>query len=359
MSRPVPVVRTAVHADQSGDPPQPFGGSYHAQAHAELVPARPHLADGPPDGGDDYSSRFEAWYDRASIRCRPRRVLEPAGPLYFSPELVPVAAHPLVAGCGEAAVRRVLVHRLYDYLHFTTELEQLAVIPVAARIARGRAGIDLPEGMRADAYKIVTDEAWHAQFSYDLLRQVEQATGVRCPGFDVPAFVTRLDAVRMRLDPGVRGLEGGLFAIVSETLISTILSDLPRDERLPSAVRDLVLDHAVDEGRHHAYFHSLLRRLWPRLTASQRRAVGPWLPEIIRAFLVPDTRALAAALREIGLSTDQVRQVFAESMPDTSTMADVAMAARSAVRYFAEVGALDDARTRDSFDRAHLLVNPS
>jgi len=180
-----------------------------------------------------YESRFDGWFARASIRSRPQRVLLPGEYLYFTPELAPWATHPLVAGQGEAAVRRVLIRRLYDYLHFTIELEQLAVIPIATAIARGRSGLDLPAGMRSDAYKIVTDEAWHAQFSFDLLEQVEAATGIRRRQPVLPAFVGRLDRIREQLDPGTRGLEGLLFSIVSETLISAILADLPRDPRLP------------------------------------------------------------------------------------------------------------------------------
>src|SRR4051794_5810131 len=115
--------------------------------------------------GVRYRSQFDNWERRASVRTKPRRTLDADGPIdtYFPPELAPAALHPLVVSRGPAAVRRFLVHALFQYLHFTTELESTAVIPVSIRLGRGACGLDLPREMRRDAYKITTDEAWHAQ----------------------------------------------------------------------------------------------------------------------------------------------------------------------------------------------------
>ena len=72
-------------------------------------------------------------------RAKPRRVLHEEredGKLFFPPELVPVAGHPLVAARGAAAVDRVLLQRLHVYLDFTAELEQMSINPVTQRISR-------------------------------------------------------------------------------------------------------------------------------------------------------------------------------------------------------------------------------
>jgi hypothetical protein len=256
---------------------------------------------------------------------------------------------------GPEAVRRILIRRLYDYLYFTAELEELAVIPVAGKISRGRAGLELPEQMRMDAFKIVTDEAWHAQFSYDLLRQVEHATGVGYTPPLAPAFASRLDAIRERLPAELRGAEGLLFAVISETLISSILADIPRDGRLPDTVREVVRDHAEDEGRHHSYFRAVLRHFWPVLDRSAQCSIGPWLPEVILAFLEPDYAQIGVSLYEAGLSPESAEQVIAETWPATRVAADAATAAQSAIRYLREVGALGDERTREAFLAAGLV----
>jgi len=332
---------------------------YTEQALADLVRLRAGRRVEETRGPSRYDSRFHQWDERASVRRKPRRVLAPQDPeaLYFPPELLPVVSHPLVQARGPEVVRRLLVQRLYDYLHFTTELEEIAVIPVATSISRGRVGLDLPEKMRADAFKIVTDEAWHAQFSYDLIRQVEVETGIAWQDGHLPAFVPRLEAIRVRLPEHLRGAEGLLFSVVSETLISSILADLPRDRRLPQAVRELVRDHAEDEGRHHVYFRTVLHHFWPALGTSAQRVIGPYLPEILLAFLEPDYRAMARSLRRVGYSEAELEQILAESWPTGRVAREAAEAARSAIKYLAEVGALDDPETADAFAAAGLVEN--
>ncbi|MEV4556224.1 diiron oxygenase [Kitasatospora sp. NPDC049285] len=328
-------------------------GSHRGRAQAEFLRERAgHRA------AAEYDSRFRNWDLRAAVRRKPNRAdgLEDAEAfLPFPPELAPAADHPLVRSRGPEAVRRVLQHSLYQYLHFTTELELLAVIPVVAQISRNRSGLALPAAMRSDAFKILTDEAWHAQFSENMLERLEQTSGVprRLPG--VPGFVAGLDELRERLQPELRGVEALLFSIVSETLISSVLGGLPHDVRLPPAVRELVRDHAEDEGRHHSYFHQVLRALWPALTPRERRAVGPLLPGAVLAFLAPDLRAIGLALRDVGLTGEEIAQVLVEAVPHDRVVADAAEAARSAIRYFAEAGALDDPATREAFEASGLL----
>jgi len=308
---------------------------------------------------DTYASRFGRWEELASVRRKPRRTLvgdDSDFCYYFPPELHPVVLHPLVAGKGEAVVEHLLLRRLYAYLDFTTDLESLAVIPVATNIARGGSGLILPEQMRADAFKIVTDEAWHAQFSFDFARQIESTTRIPRGKSDgtPPLFAQRLDELRERLPHEVRGLEAIVFAIVSETLISGILAQLPRDERLPRPVRDLVRDHAEDEGRHHVYFRSVLKHLWPALTPHERRAMGPHIPAVIYAFLEPDRRQAAEHLADIGLTPEEISQVIEESWSASDVMNTISEGSGPVVRYFADAGALDDARTYASFAAAGL-----
>lgn len=332
--------------------------NYEGAARADLVCAHAEHRTEAEALASEYQSRFLFWEDRASVRRKPRRRLSTdASPhLYFPPELMPVADHSLVAAVGPEARGYLLLQRLYDYLEFTTELESLAVIPVGQKLSRGRAGLSLPPAMQADAFAIVTDEAWHAQFSFDFVRHLELETEVpQARTTPAPRFAGELDRVRENLPTRLRGVEGVLFAIVSETLISGILAGLPNDRRLPPAVRDLVRDHSEDEGRHHAYFRHLLRCLWPAMSNDDRAAIGPWLPEIIRIFLAPDFDQLTHHVASLGLGQDAVAQVLAESLPPEKVRADIRVGSRSTVRYFAGAGALDDPRTHAAFEDAGLL----
>jgi hypothetical protein len=302
-----------------------------------------------------YHSRFDNWDDRASVRTKPRRTMAAGNPdlPFFPPESVPALAHPLVIAHGPDTARRILVHSLYQYLHFTTVLEQTAVLPVTTSIAMNGGGLELPVRMRADAFKITTDEAWHAQFCYEFILDVAKVTAVAPDATVTPDLVRRLAVIRAGFPPGDAALVDLVFAVVSETLVSGLLSDIPKDRRLPTPVRALVADHAADEGRHHAYFRDVLTRLWPQLSAAQRRLVGPRIPDFVHAFLDPDIPAARAILLSSGVPPRAVTDIVADSY-QWPPARDIRRAARATVRCFRDVGALDDPATAAAFDAAGL-----
>lgn len=339
-------------------PPEPSGSGYLAFADRDLVLSAA-LNGKASRKSEVYDSSFSSWYDKSGVRSRPHHELNGKAEVYFSPELVPAASHPLVVACGDDAFHQVLVRRLYNYLHFTTELEQVAVMPVISQIARGKAGFALPPLMRRDAYKILTDEAWHAQFSDDLMCQVQRATGIAPGSLAPPSFIARIAEIGRALPPELRGVESLLFAIISETLITATLVALPRDSRLPQAVRDVVLDHAVDEGRHHVYFAKLLTYLWPRLDKRHAEVIGVHIPAMIEAFLIPDRHAVEHEISTIGLSAAQIAEVVEESMDKDQMRSQMSKAAQTTVRYFEQVGALDTGQVRAAFDEAGLLASAS
>jgi hypothetical protein len=311
----------------------------------------------PSTTGQRYESKFGNWERRSSVRTKPVRIYSEGEPseVFFPPELVPAASHPLVKERGPGAVHRLLVQALYNYLSFTVVLEQMSVIPVTGRIALGQSGLQLPAGMRADAFKITTDEAWHAQFCYDFVDHLEGRSGVPAALPRQPQFVRRLERVRESFDPADRRLVELVFATVSETLVSSFLAHLPNDKRLPRSVRAVVMDHAEDEGRHHAYFRTFLRLLWPQLSERERRLVGPRVPDLIEVFLQPDVTAVALGLDDIGLAEHEARAVVEDCYRRNAGSDAIISGSRATVASFLEVGCLDDPATYEAFAARGLV----
>lgn len=307
---------------------------------------------------DIYESSFRHWDFRASVRSKPRRELteEPRqGSLFFPPEQVPVAVHALVKDLPRAD--ELPVHALYQYLHLTTVLEQTTVVPVASQIASGQLNIELPAAFRADAFKICTDEAWHAQFSYDFMSNVAAVTGIEPTALITPGYTRKVSQAREMLDPSLRPLLDIFFAVVTETLISRLLSDIPKDRRLVPEVCEIVADHAEDEGRHHAYFRSLLRYLWTRISATERRLVGVQVPVLARAFLEPDIEAVTRMLNTIETPTGDVASIISDCYPALDEHGFV-RAAAGTVRAFRDAGAFEEPQIADAFARAGLYTTP-
>ncbi|MCX4823170.1 diiron oxygenase [Streptomyces sp. NBC_01142] len=291
----------------------------------------------------DYNSPFRSWDARASVRSTERRQLRDgdAARPYFSPDLVPLARHKYIQDLRPDLYDEVLIQHLYRYLDFTMKLEHLVVNRTALGIAHGTVGVALPEDMQFDAYKVYCDEAYHALFSMDLLRQVRRQTGIEPRLPQVPYFMRRLQEMQEAAGPENRSLTELLFVIVSETLISGSLMELPQDADVVPAVREVLRDHALDEGRHHTYFAIFLKYLWGQLSRSERRTAALMVPQLIHAFLRPDVDAMRGELKGYGFAEDAARQVVAEVLPESLIQESARTSATQTVRLFSTLGALE------------------
>jgi len=312
----------------------------------------------PLDRPVEYRSPLANWDRRASVRAAPRRVLgadfHTVDP--FPADLVPIMRHPLVAGLDSQVRRSILTSHLTRYLDFTAQLEYLVVNRAVLGIAHGTVAVKLPDEMRFDAMKIYCDEAYHALFSMDLRQQVTggrlavPATGER------PVFLTRLDEIKAGLDLQWTALVDLLFVTVSETLISASLADVATYRDGDEAVRATIHDHAVDEGRHHAYFATFLVHLWGVLNTAERRIAGTVLPSLIHAFLSPEQDSLRAELAGYGMDREVVETILAEVYAPSVIDSYARQTAARTIGYVEQLDAFSDPAIRDAFADAGLLT---
>lgn len=312
-----------------------------------------------PDSNDfRFSGKLHQWDQRASVRRMPRRVLldtSNGDKVYFVPELAPICRHPIIADLGPSAIREILVQHLYGYLDFTAVFEQEVINPVVAQIAKRAIGVELPEPVAFDAYKIYCDEAYHALFSFDLKRQVELATAIPPNLVDNTSLSQRLEKILSAIPAEFRLMARVFFVITYETLISALLARMPKDERVDKTVRQVVADHADDEGQHHIYFSSLLTIIWPQLTWEQRSVIGPLLPHFIVESLRPNYPAIEHMLFRRNFEPDQIRLVMEESYPPHQLLADARITARATLNLFERTGIMADPITYKSFQAAGLV----
>ncbi|MEV8537101.1 diiron oxygenase [Streptomyces sp. NPDC051211] len=286
-----------------------------------------------------YRSAFGRWDSQASVRSKPVRETTEPTDCYYPPELV--TGYPeLRSELAPEQLQHLLTLHLYAYLDFTVQLESLIVLPVTARLGSGRAGLELPPAMRRDAMAITTDEAWHGQFTFDLIERIGAQTGVppRLP--ETYEFQRVRGRLRESVEPALRHAFDLLITYVSETLISTKLLMLPRDERLPTYVRDVIADHGQDERRHHAYFRALLPHFWHSLGRRDRAVLGALIPEMISAFLGRDESLERHCLTRAGLRPDRAADTV-RALRGTGPAERLLHDSRACVRYLVELGAVD------------------
>jgi hypothetical protein len=130
--------------------------------------------------------------------------------------------------------------------------------------------------------------------------------------------------------------------------------DVPKDATVIPEVRQIVRDHAIDEGTHHSFFAAFFTRLWGELSPAERTMVTGWLPDLIIQSLQPATTPTANALRAAGLPEPKVRTVIAESFTREAVLAGIRRASAKTVKVFQAAGILDTPLGYDGFARACL-----
>lgn len=311
-----------------------------------------------PEKPSAYNSMFREWDSQASVRKDPRIIFqdeESAGKVYFSADLVPIVRHPLVVRLGPAVKREILIQHLYNYFDFTSGFEVEVVNWGAKRLFLRKTGFELPEEMLYDAYKIYCDEAYHSLFCADLKSQIQAATGVTPNPFDFHAFLFKLEKIQAAVPAELKPTTRLFIVILFETLISLILHQIPRDEKVISAVRQSVADHADDEARHHSYFSTMLDIIWPQITRGQQSIIGPLLPHFIIKSLEPHYETIKQRLAKFDLSRDEIEQVVAESYPYPEVIAGLRKTARVTLAILERNGIYEDSKTLETFQMSGLL----
>ncbi|MFL6314541.1 MAG: diiron oxygenase [Terriglobales bacterium] len=302
-----------------------------------------------------YHSRFKEWDKQSWVRSgiRQNTPFDPEKD-FFPETLTAVFSHPEVQHVDPATRRDILVLYLYNYLEFTVWLETGPVNDVCEMLRRPGFLDWLPVKMKDDALKIYVDEGGHAEMSHSLIRLVEEHTRVKSLKLE-PEFVGVLDRIAAREEHTYQPLIKLFFVIVSETLITGSLTKLPKDENVQQAVRDLARDHAMDEGRHHAYFKELFQILWPRLPQPIKWKVQLWLPDMLLGFLKPGERGLLQILEQFPSQFPVPGRIVSEILSQESLMTSIQESARPTLTMFKANGLFNDSGFVDILRAKRLL----
>jgi P-aminobenzoate N-oxygenase AurF len=301
------------------------------------------------------NSPFGQWYDIAGVRSGIRRMFADetdAGKVFYPQRLVPYLAHEALADLPESQRRVLTIRHLYQYLMQIAHLETRVVNTAAELIANNRAGLDLPNAMRLDAFKVYCDEGYHSLYSLDLADQITAATGVAIPPWNYGGIVDWLQETGRRLLPDEPALVPLLQTVVFETLITAVLNEIPNDPSVITVVRDLTRDHAKDEGRHHRFFAQFFHELWANLDDRLREPVAHTLPALVQACLTWDVEPVRASLLLSGVDGVTAATVVADVYAETGSNADVC---RATVQTFRSAGVLDVPGAEEAF-AAHQLL---
>ena len=237
----------------------------------------------------DYQSFADAWESRATIRTRPRRVLENDDKLIY-----PLSRQPLVLSetfLRECPEQRdfALVQTLYKFINDVVIFETEIVDKTARSIAKNRFAVAFPFACRYDAMTVVVDEDYHALVAMDFMQQTVAMTGIE--PIELPNEIELSRAIPAAVELAPQHLRSAVELIcvaIAENTVTGDVAAFARDDTVKPSIKGLMADHLLDEGRHSSFWARMVRIYWHTASDADRDCIAQILPVFIGHYLTND-----------------------------------------------------------------------
>ncbi len=237
----------------------------------------------------DYLSFADAWESRATIRTRPRRLLEDDQRLIY-----PLSRQPLVLSetfLRECPQQRdfALVQTLYKFINDVVIFETEIVDKTARSIAKNRFAVAFPFACRYDAMTVVVDEDYHALVAMDFMQQTVALTGIEPIQLPDEIELSRAIPVAVALAPEyLRSAVELICVAIAENTVTGDVAAFARDDSVKPSIKGLMADHLLDEGRHSSFWARMVRIYWHTASDADRETIAQILPVFIGHYLTND-----------------------------------------------------------------------
>ena len=237
----------------------------------------------------NYRSFADDWERRATIRTRPRRLLEDDNKFIF-----PLCRQPLVltATFLEHCPQWrdfVLVQSFYKFINDVVIFETEIVDKTARSIAKNRFAVPFPLTCRVDAMTVVVDEDYHALVAMDFMQQTVAMTGIKPIRLPDQIELSRAIPAAVALAPEhLRSAVELICVAIAENTVTGDVAAFARDDTVKPSIKGLMADHLLDEGRHSSFWARMVRIYWHTASEADREAIANILPVFIGHYLTND-----------------------------------------------------------------------
>lgn len=312
-----------------------------------------------------YKKYFNEWDNFASVRTKQNTYRfsknkarqELKDKQWFLPEGVPILQHPLLKNIEKEKEQYLLGRFLLQFLEYGTLMEHEFVNTILAELALGECGIPLPDQMRIDAFKIYTDEGYHACFNLEATQQIRDYIGLN-KSEAWPLKNSRLTGLR-KLIPKDKTKNHFLirFAIaaISETVAAKELSESMKGIII-EPIYNIFIDHAEDEKKHCMYFSTLIEVVWNYLSDDEKKFLGVNFPKIFKAFVEINKIALHDALEKINIDVESAKTIVDESYPVDFSVQRALSVGAITLRIFKRIGVFNIPEAKQAFINEGFLI---
>ncbi len=257
----------------------------------------------------------QSWYKGASVRGSNPIVLNTHStyPL-FPEELQPICGHPLITEFKKFGKEYMLTQMCYKYLQEICITETEVVNPICLNIAYGKVPVSLSEEIKADAFSIIVDEAFHSYVARSFMLQVQKHSGIVALDLPRENEVTKAIKKINAMIPSNMQADFELVATcISENVFTEEIIDVSRMKNVNESFHQLMLDHARDEGRHAGYFAKVMEAYWNQAEEYKKKFFVKVIPQFIEYCLdgIHDRSFLIRLLQEYGLDESKINSLLA------------------------------------------------
>ena len=237
----------------------------------------------------DYRSFADDWERRATIRTRPRRLLENDHKLIY-----PLSRQPLVLSAtfvDHCPQHRdfVLLQTFYKFINDVVIFETEIVDKTARSIAKNRFSVPFPLACRYDAMTVVVDEDYHALVAMDFMQQTVALTGIEPIQLPDEIELSRAIPAAVALAPEyLRSAVELICVAIAENTVTGDVAAFARDDSVKPSIKGLMADHLLDEGRHSSFWARMVRIYWHTASDADRETIAQILPVFIGHYLTND-----------------------------------------------------------------------
>ncbi|MCK6191136.1 MULTISPECIES: diiron oxygenase [unclassified Pseudomonas] len=233
-----------------------------------------------------YTSIADDWERRATIRTRPRRLLENDDKLIY-----PLCRQPLVLSasfmehCPQCR-DFVLAQSFYKFINDVVIFETEIVEKTARDIAKNRFSVPFPLACRIDAMTVVVDEDYHALVALDFLQQTVEMTGIQ--PLELPEQIElskALSAAKAHAPAYLHDAVELIAVAIAENTVTQDVAAFSKDLTVKASIRGLMADHLFDEGRHAQFWTRLVQRYWRTASPDDRDVIAQVLPIFLARYL--------------------------------------------------------------------------
>ena len=266
---------------------------------------------------NSYLNSSNSWDTSSSVRSKSETydlILDDStSQNWHLPNYSGILQHKAFSEITETDKRFVMGTQLLEFVTKQARFEIDCVNVVASNLALNKYPFEISSDLKLDAFKIYTDEGYHAYFTQKVANQIRDFYGIDEIDLTkyIDNFFIKVQKIGSKVEAKHQYLSMLALVIVGENqIVSDITNEMKKIVYEP--IRVLFRDHAIDEAFHAKFFSILLELILPQLSASEKEILGFNICESMILLGTPRTDIYFYSLAKLGYSKELISNCISE-----------------------------------------------